>query len=218
MRSQVSRQRLARRVVGAVGGSAAGSSFSMYSVRDRRAHEDEVVVEVAAVQDLGRHRVEEGLGELGLVVVDQQADVVQLDLLPDVHRQRRRPRTRSAAARRPRRRAGRRTRCARACARCWPCQSAGSKRVLGLRAGLRGRAGSGGRSRRASPARCRRRGGSACRSRRAQRPRRRRARPCRRAAHRRGALDEPCAARRRRRRFRAAHGHVQVFSRPSCRP
>ena len=59
----------------------------MYSVRDRRAHEDEVVVEVAAVQDLGRHRVEEGLGELGLVVVDEQADVVQLDLLPDVHRQ-----------------------------------------------------------------------------------------------------------------------------------
>jgi hypothetical protein len=41
------------------------------------------------VQDLGRHRVEEGLGELGLVVVDQQADVVQLDLLPHVHRQRR---------------------------------------------------------------------------------------------------------------------------------
>jgi hypothetical protein len=36
------------------------------------------------VQDLGGHRVEEGLGELGLLVIDQQADVVQLDLLPGV--------------------------------------------------------------------------------------------------------------------------------------
>jgi hypothetical protein len=34
------------------------------------------------------HTVEEGLGELGLVMVGQQPDVVQLDLLPDVHRQR----------------------------------------------------------------------------------------------------------------------------------
>ena len=40
------------------------------------------------MQDLRRHRVEEGLGKLGLVVVGQQADVVQLDLLPHVHRQR----------------------------------------------------------------------------------------------------------------------------------
>jgi hypothetical protein len=41
------------------------------------------------VEDLRRHRIEEGLGELGLQVVGQQADVVQLDLLPHVHRQRR---------------------------------------------------------------------------------------------------------------------------------
>jgi hypothetical protein len=54
---------------------------------DRRPHEDEVVAEVAAVQQLGGDRVEEGLGQLGLVVVGQQADVVQLDLLPAVHRQ-----------------------------------------------------------------------------------------------------------------------------------
>jgi hypothetical protein len=38
------------------------------------------------VQDLGGHRVEEALCQLGLVVVDQQADEVQLDLVPDVHR------------------------------------------------------------------------------------------------------------------------------------
>ena len=37
------------------------------------------------MQDLGGDRVEKGLGQLGLVVVDQQANVVQLDLLPDVH-------------------------------------------------------------------------------------------------------------------------------------
>ena len=36
------------------------------------------------VQDLGRDRVEKRLGQLGLVVIDQQADVVQLDLLPGV--------------------------------------------------------------------------------------------------------------------------------------
>jgi len=42
-------------------------------------------VEVRAVQDLAGHRVEEGLGQFGLVVVDQEADVVQLDLVPDVH-------------------------------------------------------------------------------------------------------------------------------------
>ena len=49
---------------------------------DRRAHEDEPVVEVRAVQDLARHRVEERLGALGLLVVDEQADEVQLDALP----------------------------------------------------------------------------------------------------------------------------------------
>jgi hypothetical protein len=76
------------RVVGAVGGQRAG--FVVFDVlgADGRAHEDEVVVEVGAVQQLGRHRVEEGLGQLGLVVVGQQADVVQLGLLPGVHAQR----------------------------------------------------------------------------------------------------------------------------------
>ena len=82
--------RVLGRVVGAIGRQRRRLVVLEVVGRDRRADEDEVVVEVAAVQDLGRHRVEEGLGELGLVVVDEQADVVQLDLLPDLHRQRRR--------------------------------------------------------------------------------------------------------------------------------
>ena len=51
--------------------------------RDGRPHEDEIVVEVRAVQDARAHRVEEGLGQFRLVMVGQQADVVQLDLAPD---------------------------------------------------------------------------------------------------------------------------------------
>jgi len=34
------------------------------------------------VQDLGRHRVEEGLGEFRLFVFEQMTDVVELHLLP----------------------------------------------------------------------------------------------------------------------------------------
>ena len=68
-------------------GAAAARRFDVFG-RDGRPHEDEVVVEIVPVQDLGRHRVEEGLGQLGLAVAGQQADVVQLDLLPDCHRQR----------------------------------------------------------------------------------------------------------------------------------
>ena len=44
-------------------------------------------MEVAVVQDARANRVEEGLGQLGLQMVGEQADVVQLDLLPHVHRQ-----------------------------------------------------------------------------------------------------------------------------------
>ena len=80
--------RFARRVVGAVGGPRAGLVVLDVLGAHRRAHEDEVVAEVAAVQQLDGDRIEEGLGQLGLVVVDEQADVVQLDLLPAVHRQR----------------------------------------------------------------------------------------------------------------------------------
>ena len=70
-------------IVGAVGGRAARLDVLG---ADGRPHEDEVVLEVGAVQDLGGDRVEEGLGQLGLVVVDQEADEVQLDLVPHVHR------------------------------------------------------------------------------------------------------------------------------------
>jgi hypothetical protein len=77
---------VAARVVGTVGG-AAGRVLGLDVLgADGRAHEDEVVLEIAAVQDLGRHRVEEGLGQLGLAMVDQHADVQQLDLLPHLHR------------------------------------------------------------------------------------------------------------------------------------
>ena len=53
---------------------------------DSWSHKDEIVVKVGAVQDLGGDRVEKGLGQLGLMVVYQQPDVMQLDLVPDVHR------------------------------------------------------------------------------------------------------------------------------------
>ena len=89
-RCQVSTSVVLGRVVRAVGRQRRGLVVLEVLGRDGGAHEDEVVVEVAAVQDLGRHRVEERLGALGLVVVDEQADVVELDLLPDLHRQRRR--------------------------------------------------------------------------------------------------------------------------------
>ena len=80
-------QGLARRVVGTVGGRSRGLVVLDVLGGDGGAHEQEFVAEVAAVQQPRGHRVEEGLGQLGLVVVGQQADVVQLDLLPHVGRQ-----------------------------------------------------------------------------------------------------------------------------------
>src|SRR5690606_15424524 len=50
---------------------------------DRRAHEQEIVVEVVAVQDAARHRVEEGLGAFRLAVAGQQPHELLLDLLPE---------------------------------------------------------------------------------------------------------------------------------------
>ena len=79
---------LQRGVVDAVGGRPERFVELDVGGGDRRPDEDEVVVEVAAVQDLRGDRVEEGLGQFGLPVVDQQPDVEQLDLLPDFHRQR----------------------------------------------------------------------------------------------------------------------------------
>ena len=45
-------------------------------------NENEIVVEVMAMENLRRDRIEEGFGQLGLFVVEQQPDVEQFDLLP----------------------------------------------------------------------------------------------------------------------------------------
>jgi hypothetical protein len=66
-------------VVAAVGGRLVG--FQVLG-RDGRPDEDEIVLEIGPVQDLGGHRIEEGLRQFRLLVVEQQADVEQLDLLP----------------------------------------------------------------------------------------------------------------------------------------
>ena len=55
--------------------------------RHRGPHKDEIVVKIIAVKNFGAHRVKKGLGQLRLMVIGQQPDVVQLDLLPDLHRQ-----------------------------------------------------------------------------------------------------------------------------------
>ena len=73
------------RVIGTVGGALLGLVVFDVLGAHRRAHKDEVVLKIAAVQNFGGDRIEEGFGQFGLVVVHQQADVVQLDLLPDVH-------------------------------------------------------------------------------------------------------------------------------------
>ena len=74
------------RVVGTVGRARLGLTIFDVLGANSRPHEDEIVVEMGAMQDFGGDRVEESLGQLRLVVVDQQTNVVQLDLLPDVHR------------------------------------------------------------------------------------------------------------------------------------
>ena len=51
--------------------------------RHPRPHEQELVAEVLAVQQLGADRVEEGLGALRLPMVGQQRDETGLDRLPD---------------------------------------------------------------------------------------------------------------------------------------
>ena len=74
-----------RRVVGAVGRLRRRLVVFDVLGADGGPHEDEIVLEIAAVQDFGGDRIEKGLGQLGLVVVHQQADVMQLDLVPHVH-------------------------------------------------------------------------------------------------------------------------------------
>ena len=48
-----------------------------------RAHEQEIVVIIAAMQDAAAYRVEKGLRQLRLFVIGKQSDVMQLYLLPD---------------------------------------------------------------------------------------------------------------------------------------
>ena len=73
------------RVVGTVGRTRLGLAVFDVLGTDSGSDEDEVVLKVAAVQNLGRDRVEKCLSQFRLMVIDQQADVMQLDLLPDVH-------------------------------------------------------------------------------------------------------------------------------------
>ena len=49
---------------------------------DRGAHEKTTVVEIGAVKDLARYRVEKRFRAFGLLVVDHQRDVMALDLGP----------------------------------------------------------------------------------------------------------------------------------------
>jgi hypothetical protein len=74
-------QRLAQtlpRVIAAV-----GRRIRVHVIRrDAWPHEDELVAEVVPMQQLGAHRVEEGLCALGLAVVGQQGHVLLLDRLP----------------------------------------------------------------------------------------------------------------------------------------
>ena len=70
---------LAAGVVAAVGRWIGLDEFG----RDGRSDKDEIVAEVVVVQDFGGDRVEEGLGQFGLPVVDQLADEQQFGALPD---------------------------------------------------------------------------------------------------------------------------------------
>ena len=72
-------------IVGPVSGDGPGLRIFQILRADGRAHKDEVVVKVRAVQDLGGDRVEKSFGQLGLQMIHHQPDIVQLDLLPDGH-------------------------------------------------------------------------------------------------------------------------------------
>ena len=78
-------QVLACRVVGAERPVTIGLVVVDVLGGHRRPHEDEIVAVVLAIKDLDGHRVEEGFGQLGLTVTGEQADVEQLDLVPDLH-------------------------------------------------------------------------------------------------------------------------------------
>ena len=121
--------------------------------RDRGPHEREVVVDVRPLQHPRDDRVEERLGELGPLVVDEEADVEQLRAAPDRIVERPRVELRHAGARRIPRPARRSTGCAPAPPAAPPATRrprSGASR----RRSSRGRAGSGDRSPRSSRRRC----------------------------------------------------------------
>ncbi len=85
--AQFAQQVVALRVIAAVAGVGLRVlGFQVFGAH-RRAHENKVVLEIAAVQNFGADRIEKGFGQLGLAVVHQHAHIKQLDLLPDLHRQ-----------------------------------------------------------------------------------------------------------------------------------
>ena len=102
----------------------------MYSVEIAARTKMNSLSVVAACRIRVDHRVEEGLGELGLAVVDEQADVAQLDAPPGRVVERRQVELGVEARRRTRRRARRRSESA-PCTACWTsAQSAASNRAL----------------------------------------------------------------------------------------
>ena len=70
-------------VIAAIGGRV---RFEVLD-RDGRPKEDEVVVEIGPVQNFAGHRIEEGFGQLGLLMLCEQSDVLELHLLPGAMRQ-----------------------------------------------------------------------------------------------------------------------------------
>ena len=79
---------LRRGVIGAVGWQRFGLVVFDVLGADRRPYKNKLVLKIAAVQYFGGDRVEKALCQFGLVMVNQQADVMQLHLVPHVHRQR----------------------------------------------------------------------------------------------------------------------------------
>ena len=71
-----------------VPGFVCGCSFRVIAFNvfgaDSRSNKNEFVLKVAAIQNFGGHRIEKGFGQFGLKVIDQQPDVMQFHLLPNV--------------------------------------------------------------------------------------------------------------------------------------
>jgi hypothetical protein len=77
-RAQFIRLRIPREVGGP---GVRAVAFDVFGA-DRWAHKNKVVLKITAVEYFGGHRVKKGFCQLRLKMVHQQADVMQLDLLP----------------------------------------------------------------------------------------------------------------------------------------